>query len=619
MWLHVLWGLWAELFNLFVMNSLRVLLGVIALFLMGESTSTTVFGGEENLEPAFGERDHKDESKEPGDLVQGDHLSNGDTTPTAFVDPGYIAHEQLQLRPGDLNVPVSLLGLVTQGSEALNLFGYESESDSEGEASESEQSEDEFSSELFDSIEDLDLPWNSSVSEVQGREEPFLLGAEEDPLIQASQHLRQQELNDALIACIKSRGAMPMQEVQALLDQGADVNAADEYGWTVLIHAVIVRNMSLVEFLLGEGAEIDAVATKAGWTALIYAARLGSIDLVRLFLDEGANINRSNNRGETALSEATSKGNIELVKFLVSRGASMDHADDRGQTVLTQAVSEGNTKVTKLLVDEGANINVLGRGGRTALANAIYFSYLDLVPFFVNADARVDSRVLNMIKTEPEQRRVDLFNLLITRELFETIILESTDLEAESTDLNRGEARTVEYHWSLLGELLDIVKEYNLDIDLNAFSEQDEILLGLALRPGNLDLLKILLDSDYPFNLNICDKNGNTILDFALLNGDHDIIEYLREKGALSGDATEAEESEEDKGSDAKEESPEGVTEDPYADVPMAVGIPTVVIGAAAEAEVSDQEIANDRSRARKTRGLGKMDIAEDTDEAKDA
>jgi len=43
-----------------------------------------------------------------------------------------------------------------------------------------------------------------------------------------------------------------------LLDRGADINVKNEYGWTVLMRAVMDNNIDMVELLLDHGADINA-------------------------------------------------------------------------------------------------------------------------------------------------------------------------------------------------------------------------------------------------------------------------------------------------------------------------------------------------------------------------
>jgi len=58
--------------------------------------------------------------------------------------------------------------------------------------------------------------------------------------------------------------------VRHLIEKGADVNARDDIGMTVLMHAAYSRNADVVRFLIEKGADVNAV-DRGGMNALSYA------------------------------------------------------------------------------------------------------------------------------------------------------------------------------------------------------------------------------------------------------------------------------------------------------------------------------------------------------------
>ena len=76
-----------------------------------------------------------------------------------------------------------------------------------------------------------------------------------------------------------------LEEVQALLDAGADPKAKAGTGWTALMSAVTGnRNPSVVQALLDAGADPNA-KNENGWTALMWAESSRNPEAVKLLLD----------------------------------------------------------------------------------------------------------------------------------------------------------------------------------------------------------------------------------------------------------------------------------------------------------------------------------------------
>ncbi len=91
--------------------------------------------------------------------------------------------------------------------------------------------------------------------------------------------------------------------VQALLENGADVNAQGQSGWTALHSASRSNNYDVVQALLDKRADVNA-ATADGKTPLMVASSGGHIQVVKSLLAHGVNVNARDKNARTALSEA---------------------------------------------------------------------------------------------------------------------------------------------------------------------------------------------------------------------------------------------------------------------------------------------------------------------------
>ena len=76
------------------------------------------------------------------------------------------------------------------------------------------------------------------------------------------------------------------------MTHGADVNrpAPGRFGKTSLQYAAAAANIELVNFLLAEGADVNAAPGLYGGTALVGAISVNSFETTRLLLDAGADV-----------------------------------------------------------------------------------------------------------------------------------------------------------------------------------------------------------------------------------------------------------------------------------------------------------------------------------------
>ncbi len=124
--------------------------------------------------------------------------------------------------------------------------------------------------------------------------------------------------NDELLRQAAKRG--DVEATNLLLEQGANKEAADNYGRTPLHKAAYNGYSEVVKVLLDAKANIDA-ADKGGRTPLNYAAQWGHSEVVKILLEQGANKDAADNYGNTPLHDAAFNGRSEMVKALLEKGA----------------------------------------------------------------------------------------------------------------------------------------------------------------------------------------------------------------------------------------------------------------------------------------------------------
>jgi ankyrin repeat protein len=175
--------------------------------------------------------------------------------------------------------------------------------------------------------------------------------------------------------------------VQILLDAGADANAADFSGRSVLQKMVSGEDQSRVRSLLEHGADVNA-QNAFGETALYCLCRSGDLPIARLLVDKGADVNLSDFRGQTPLFEACRTEKVQIVQYLLEHGAKADQPDFYETCPIH--ISTHSEPVMDLLLKHGADINRVNYLGCTALSVAASAGRENMVRFLIEHKADVN-------------------------------------------------------------------------------------------------------------------------------------------------------------------------------------------------------------------------------------
>lgn len=134
-----------------------------------------------------------------------------------------------------------------------------------------------------------------------------------------------------------------------LMEKKADVNLATPHGGTALHYAAGHGDLSMVNNLIGHGANVNQPGEKLGSPPLITACRDWAHSyIVGPLLAAGADLNARDKDGRTALHHAVCPLlNIPLVELLLEKGANPALADNNGVTPITQARLLGFEEVAR--------------------------------------------------------------------------------------------------------------------------------------------------------------------------------------------------------------------------------------------------------------------------------
>lgn len=201
--------------------------------------------------------------------------------------------------------------------------------------------------------------------------------------IMLAQHPRQETLNAAMVRCRDNTAVM-----QCLLEAGADINARDENGNTLLHHlADYSESTAALQWALAHGADVNA-RNRSGSTPWLRAVfGTPSVKTLRLLVQAGADVWARDEGGDSAWGKAQEKertekplpewvpyvkqvtaearvkaglpaevtpaemvenGEVEALRWQLSDGGTDVNAGDaQGRTLLMAAVSYGGSEVLK--------------------------------------------------------------------------------------------------------------------------------------------------------------------------------------------------------------------------------------------------------------------------------
>ncbi len=141
-----------------------------------------------------------------------------------------------------------------------------------------------------------------------------------------------------------------VEKAKELVDKGLDPNV-EAGNKTPLTLAIELRKKSFIQFLIKNGADLNAGRKSDGATPLILAAKMGDYQLVNTLIGVGAKIEANDLNQNTALIMAAKENQETIVKRLLSVGADVNAKDNGGVTALKHAKDRGYSKIVTAIED----------------------------------------------------------------------------------------------------------------------------------------------------------------------------------------------------------------------------------------------------------------------------
>ena len=178
-----------------------------------------------------------------------------------------------------------------------------------------------------------------------------------------------------------------------LIYRGANINARDKHGFTIITHAVSLENEFLVQTLIDFGAKFK----ESGFHEAIFASiKNESTNMFEILMRNGLDVNKRYEVGSRhfkLLHYATEVANLNVIKLLIENGANINEKDDL-QTPLHISLIYKRREITKFLIRNGASINLkvkINNETVTPLHLAILYSWQDIIEHLVTNGADINA------------------------------------------------------------------------------------------------------------------------------------------------------------------------------------------------------------------------------------
>jgi ankyrin repeat protein len=278
--------------------------------------------------------------------------------------------------------------------------------------------------------------------------------------------------------------------VNALVAQGADVNAADATGATPLMYAALYAGPECLTALIDRGASVNA-ANAYGSTPLMRAA--ARTENVKLLVRRGADVNARASDDVTAVVATARYSNVDAMQFLIASGA-----DTRSQTTRTDLLTAAYFATTPAIRDALRSAGIVVKSNADVKGPVLNRSRGDLAALASLLDAGIDPN-----------EQVPLI----------TLSLPSFFLAAREGQLSA----------------LKAFVKAGIDPIVSGPKGWTALMLAAGSDTPNTAVMQYLLDRGA--DVNAVDEDGKSALDWALTRGETEASKFLRNAGGRTAAA----------------------------------------------------------------------------------
>ncbi|KAJ3439784.1 ankyrin repeat family protein [Anaeramoeba flamelloides] len=351
-------------------------------------------------------------------------------------------------------------------------------------------------------------------------------------------------------------------DVENQMGNGFQPNVVDRKGHSCLYYACSQGNLEMIKYFLGYESS-KTINNKQNYESFLKGIKKGHSGVVDLFHEKGLSPYQKTRNGETALHIGCLFGSVGVVKKLLEHNYSIVSVDKNKNTPLMSACKKGKAEIVELLLSqkEDCKVNASNLQGETALILGSKYGHASVVHLLIKHGSKLMSKTKsnsNSLYEASKNGHVKVVGELLKNGAYVDSVVDgwtslliacqNGSLEIAQRLLQYGSNVTYsepEYgftalfvaiengHFEIVQELLNFSQsetnsETNVLLDQVSLSE--ETPLHLAATNGNLEIIKLLIDSGS--NLESKDDCDLTPLMCAVENDDEEAVLLLLNNGA---------------------------------------------------------------------------------------
>lgn len=368
-----------------------------------------------------------------------------------------------------------------------------------------------------------------------------------------------ERLNNALLdaACRQD-----LQGFHEAIQNGAQINARDEQGWTALMWFAVEGDYDIVKLLLNQKADLNIIGvdgrsalalardkqyydvvnllerTIVGTKGMLAGAKRGDLEMTQCGVEFGGRIEPAKFEDSIAWGPAqwaAARGDVSLLKYLVESKSNLERRDPDGRTCALIAAGCGSISALKFLSKSKADLEARSSAKEGILLLAAKGNHDEAVAWSMEhfRKAGKHSKWKDMWKGHPDvEKDAEKAVHFAARRGFSGVLHALNDAEANLDTKNK----------EGLHALMPAVRGNHLDaaillagrgkVATETTGSKGETPLFVAAQAGRARLCEILLERKAEVNAK--DKNGETPLHVASRKNLEDIVHILVFYGADS-------------------------------------------------------------------------------------